>query len=139
MPTLSKRTVIHYSPEANWFVGDAEPYGFCREFMRFQVAPVSNITEPVFPERRGRRSLREIVIYQQIRHHAQTAGASSRHTDNKYFSFLSGRPRRVAPTVFPLISDVFRNAEDSVPYETIVLISGVFKRATTQGRPYRVA
>ena len=39
-----------------------------REFVRFQPAtvedgsPVSNITEPVFPERRGRRSLRGICI-----------------------------------------------------------------------------
>ena len=40
----------------------------CREFVRFQPttvedgSPVSNITEPVFPERRGRRSLRGICI-----------------------------------------------------------------------------
>ncbi|MDY6017494.1 MAG: hypothetical protein SPI97_07765 [Oscillospiraceae bacterium] len=40
--------------------------------------------------------------------------------------------------MFPLISDVFRNAEDSVPYETIVLISGVFKRENAV-LPYRVA
>ena len=38
------------------------------EFVRFQPAtiedgsPVPNITEPVFPERRGRRSLRGICI-----------------------------------------------------------------------------
>ena len=87
MPTSSNRTVFHYSPEANWFVGDAEPYGFAVSLCVFKLE-----NAPALP------------------------------TTN-IFSFLSGRPRRVAPTVFPLISDVFRNAEDGVPYEKSLYIN----------------
>ena len=122
MPTSSKSHIFHYSPTANRFVGDAEPYGFAVNLCVYgcNILPVclsilrhGSAVPPPFL----RRPTKQLPVAWAPLAKELPVGL---RIDNiiKYSRFTDSR--KGCPYGFLMISPVSRNAEDGVPYKKII-------------------